>query len=592
MMKKKLFALLMAMVLVLGMSTTVLAETNSPVVDNTPTIEKIDAAWINTDTGYTWDVMITPFEEKVAETMVYMCDVYKDYDYIETVNIEFNWQEDSSSAIILYLNDILQENGSGSYYVKIVAVDNLETRNVIGTGRTNTVEYVASDNSVVNTIDVSWVYQGDSCKWQVEIPVVEADDYILYCYKDGKEIGYTFGWSNGSTDEEFYKDLSELVENNGSGTYHVVVEARKYGTGGIEILATGTTSTAVYVDPGKKLATPEISFSEDGVVTFNMVDGAAYYELVICYYNLVNGDGGADMVYYLDASASKDGKTISVDYSKEYEDVSWEADFDATVRAYSADINVIKNGDQSESSNIWKLRMSTEKATEKLDDALKSEDPTVAKDVLTSMSNETVAEMMKEDTSKVEAADKAWAVANDIKVEAKSEVKTVDASKISIVGAALNANGVDEKDVVLNIAEPEKKVEVDKKYENAVALNIELFVAGEAKADLDVPVAITMPIPEGVSTENLVILHYHGDAEEPVVIVPTVNEDGTMTFVVGGFSTFVIANQVVEAETTPADSATSTAPKTGDTSGTVMVCSLLLLAVGVVLVMKRNAFVK
>lgn len=288
------------------------------------------------------------------------------------------------------------------------------------------------------------------------------------------------------------------------------------------------------VDPGKKLATPEISFSEDGVITFNMVDGADYYELAVFYQSVVNGDGGYDNGYTLYPTDSKDGKTISFDYSEVYADVDdWDANFVAYVRACSNDINLIKNGDRSEDSNVWELRMSKDKAEEK-----------------------------------------------------------VDASKISIVGAAFNANGTYEKEVVLSVKEPEKKVEVDKKYENAIALDIELFVAGEVRENLTVPVAITMPIPEGVEKEDLVILHYHGDAEEPVVIVPTVNEDGTMTFYVGGFSTFVIANQVVEAETTPADSATSTAPKTGDTSGTVMVCSLLLLAVGLVLVMKRNAFVK
>lgn len=55
-----------------------------------------------------------------------------------------------------------------------------------------------------------------------------------------------------------------------------------------------------------------------------------------------------------------------------------------------------------------------------------------------------------------------------------------------------------------------------------------------------------MPIPSGVSTEKVVILHYHGDAIEPVVITPVVNADGTMRFVVDGFSTFVVANDTSE----------------------------------------------
>lgn len=222
-------------------------------------------------------------------------------------------------------------------------------------------------------------------------------------------------------------------------------------------------------------------------------------------------------------------------------------------------------------------------AGDKLDHALESEDPEAAKDVLITMPNETIVEIMKEDVTKVEQADNAWAEEKDIKVETKSEVESVDASKVTIVGAALNANGIDEKDVVLTITEPEKKVEVEKKYENAVALDIELVVAGESKDELDVPVSITMPIPEGVETKNLVVLHYHGDAEEPVVIVPTVNEDGTMTFVVSGFSTFVVANLA------PVD---VDVPGTGDRSGVVVVFCLVLIAAGVVLITKRNAFAK
>ena len=166
---------------------------------------------------------------------------------------------------------------------------------------------------------------------------------------------------------------------------------------------------------------------------------------------------------------------------------------------------------------------------------------------------------------------------------ATSETKLVDATKVSVVGLALNGRGAMET-LELSFAEPEKKADVDKKYENAVQLDISLMVDDYALENLSVPVTITMPIPTGVAKENLVILHYHGSAKEPVVIVPTVNEDGTMTFIVDGFSTFVVANQVVEA--------TPEAPKTGDTSGTALVCSLLFLAAGVVLVMKRNSFAK
>ena len=208
--------------------------------------------------------------------------------------------------------------------------------------------------------------------------------------------------------------------------------------------------------------------------------------------------------------------------------------------------------------------------------------------------------MMKTDAEfvkKVEKVDEALIEKLGDKYKgATSETNLVDASKVEVVGVAIN--GKDAESVELTFAEPEKKVEVDKKYENAVALDIELLVNGEALENLSVPVTITMPIPAGVAKENLVILHYHGDATEPVVIVPTVNPDGTMTFIVDGFSTFVVANQVTDAEAPKEESKedtkneTAESPKTGDASGTTMMYSLLLLAAGVVLVLKRNAFAK
>lgn len=135
------------------------------------------------------------------------------------------------------------------------------------------------------------------------------------------------------------------------------------------------------------------------------------------------------------------------------------------------------------------------------------------------------------------------------------------------------------------------KVEVPEGYEDGIQLDISFMIDDySVETTLIVPVTITMPIPAGVEKENLVILHYHGDAETPDVIVPTVNADGTMTFIVGGFSTFVVTNEVVEAA--PETPANPEAPKTGDVSTTTTVCSLLLLAAGVVLISKRKSFVK
>lgn len=356
--------------------------------------------------------------------------------------------------------------------------------------------------------------------------------------------------------------------------------------------------------PTKKLDAPKMNVSKDGVITIEAVEGAEDYIFAIDYRMLDNSQG----MFSFTTLVAEDFTNGVYEYDlgkavAEMDGGYWanfENDFSIGVCARNKELGAGKA-----SNAVWKYRFTVDQAKDKLDEALDSENPEVAKNVLSGMSSETVTNLMKEDITKIEKADEAWAEEKNITVEAKSEVTIVDPSKVVIVGAALNAD-TNEK-VVLSVKEPESKVEVDKKYENAIALDIELLVAGTAKEDLSIPVAITMPIPAGVAKENLVILHYHGDATEPEVLVPTVNADGTMTFIVDGFSTFVVANQAAEetgnsgnsgtpvtpdAPQTDEEAEKPNAPQTGDASTASVAWSLLFLVAGVVLVAKRNSFAK
>ena len=173
----------------------------------------------------------------------------------------------------------------------------------------------------------------------------------------------------------------------------------------------------------------------------------------------------------------------------------------------------------------------------------------------------------------VGAIEAAYAVLNEIKVnDPVSTSKAVDASKVFVVGSALNAWYGQE--VTLKIADA-TEAKTPEGYKTGVALDISLFADDVALKDLTMPVVISMPIPAGVETKDLVILHYHGDATEPTVITPVV-EDGYMTFSVSGFSTFIVTN--IEAK----------APTTADNSVTV-VCAMMLVAAAVVVFRKKSA---
>lgn len=115
----------------------------------------------------------------------------------------------------------------------------------------------------------------------------------------------------------------------------------------------------------------------------------------------------------------------------------------------------------------------------------------------------------------------------------------VDTSKVSMVGAAFNANP--NSTVSLDISVPETKVSVPTGYKDGVQLDIKLNGASSPDGTLEMPITITMPAPAGVDLNKLSLWHYHGDNREAVVFKN--NNDGTITFTVTSFSVFLFTEE-------------------------------------------------
>ena len=175
--------------------------------------------------------------------------------------------------------------------------------------------------------------------------------------------------------------------------------------------------------------------------------------------------------------------------------------------------------------------------------------------------------------------------------------KIVNKDSISVVGAGLN--GTYKSKVKLDLSNVAKPVEVTETYKNAVQIDIKLMVNDKSKSKLDIPVSITMDIPDGLDMENLVILHYHGDSETPELIRPLV-KDGKISFAVNHFSTFVFANEENDAPTASEWNAyldilngvngntTVKSPKTGDNSVALLVAVFALATAGVVVYRRKT----
>ena len=126
---------------------------------------------------------------------------------------------------------------------------------------------------------------------------------------------------------------------------------------------------------------------------------------------------------------------------------------------------------------------------------------------------------------------------------ATSDVEKIAANKIEMTGAALN---VSEGTIQLNVKDQKEAgssiINTDI-YTNIIAFDMSVNSSEgvDFSKELEVPVTIAMPIPEGMDSSRLVILHYRADGAEEL-ITPRI-ENGKAIFAITHFSTFALAEK-------------------------------------------------
>lgn len=182
-----------------------------------------------------------------------------------------------------------------------------------------------------------------------------------------------------------------------------------------------------------------------------------------------------------------------------------------------------------------------------------------------------VADAMQNDPEvldKVSEIEDEFVANNGITVlEPEVDHNKLDADAVKdVVGVGLNAVENDSTiGLVFEKTPRSEQKDIDKEvFEESVQIDITLVCDGEPIEDrLKAPITITMKVPAGLSATGLWIFHHHDDRVD--TIRPVVNADGTITFSVKEFSTFVFANKV--SASTGTGSGTGTGSVVG--SGTV-----------------------
>lgn len=133
-------------------------------------------------------------------------------------------------------------------------------------------------------------------------------------------------------------------------------------------------------------------------------------------------------------------------------------------------------------------------------------------------------------------------------VEVTQNQTQIDQNKASVVGATLN-NVTDPTQGVRLVVDEAKQGnnQIGIQFDPDTAVTFSMTLANvENPSALSVPVRITLPVPNGIDVSTMKILHYNTDGSVKEEIPFVVNGDGTVSFVVTGFSDFAMVEEKTE----------------------------------------------
>ena len=396
--------------------------------------------------------------------------------------------------------------------------------------------------------DLSWGTNFTAC-WKA---VGEAHGYYdLEIWRNGENV-YRVGLASINGEHASWGVRNYINE---SGTYQFKVRAANdYDQDNTEDSEWVVSPEKTYTRPENQLNTTKGYWDEStpGLFHFPSVKGAGGYNLTIYYKPTADGDmrsiGGRETNYGGNAETA-DGTDLTEDFSK-WIDKKGAGLYCVTIKTLSSDLTNIANSEVGEASVFYDTTRTATDINSTIKDALNESTTAesalaIVKKDISKSALKTAMQTDSETLQQVNKLEKLYTQEKKISVQApevsEDAASYVDAQKIAMVGAGLNA--AEGSNVQLTVGIPQKQEYIsDKHYKNTVQLAIELKNNNTSVHELAVPITITMPIPVGLDENKLAILHYHENGSVESVTLKN-NGDGTVTFTVTDFSTFVFAEK-------------------------------------------------
>lgn len=430
--------------------------------------------------------------------------------------------------------------------------------------------------------------------------------FEVYIYKDGENtgLGAPLYIEEDGIDDSLINRVFLFANINSSGAYqftlraYPTVEARESGI--MYSADSGLSEVKNYVKPDQSLDVPVVKphATLPGVFEVSNLEGAIGCTMEL-YYD--RGSNGAEWIKVGTSTqcwnnADFEGRIAYYDFRDMVDEGNKNyglGQYKVQARAISGNIDEVANSDLSylpdcevsvisslpldmtpvhgnggSSSNDTEITPAPTVSDEKVAEIKNSlqnivSNNTSATDAVESIKDsenkEELGAAMQQDSSVAElmsSIEKDYLKENNITVSKNIETKVntfMDSNAISVVGAGLN---VESGNVALDVSVPSKWVDLGRKYSNYNNLQFEIKLVGDNLAEhgkLAVPVLITMPIPKGLTSNNLEIIHCKTDGTYER-IAPKNNGDGTISFAVTEFSTFAFVSPAEAASDDSKDS--------------------------------------
>lgn len=298
-----------------------------------------------------------------------------------------------------------------------------------------------------------------------------------------------------------------------------------------------------YVRPSRALGTTVGWWDETtpGLFHWNPVENAGGYKADLYYYDNDEGKYRSVVGMYCYSSYF-----LNVDFTDDIAK-NGAGKYYVVIRALSDDIDTIANGEWGGQSEILDTSVNAAAVSNAISEALKASGNNVQQALAVLKEKITSAQLasaMQTDSgvlNQIKELEKLYTSQNNVSLSAVSVSykagQQIDSSRVSTVGSALNA--VPDSMIGLKIDMSKDKIDVpSNRYAKSVQFDITLENNGTEVHELTAPVTITMPVPAGIPTEKLTIVHYSQDGTYRAVSFKE-NGDGTISFTVTHFSTFL-----------------------------------------------------